>query len=149
MKKSNDLKPMNPDDFEQQLQRQPLRPLPADWRADILQTARAAASQTSTSNPQPVRQSFLATLLWPCPQAWAGLAAVWLALLALNFTTTDQPATAAETKTQRSPQLLAALREQERMLAELLQPWEPQAAEPPKPANHQPRSERQRTTAFA
>jgi len=47
MKKSNDLKPMSPDDFEKQLQRQPLRPVPADWCTDILKAAHVASPAPS------------------------------------------------------------------------------------------------------
>lgn len=36
---------MNTDDFEQRLPRQPLRPVPGEWREDILAAARSAAAR--------------------------------------------------------------------------------------------------------
>ena len=73
------------DNFEQKLQRQPLRQVPAEWRGEILVAAdvnrrnRSVREFTfaatfrrllSTLNAQ------LSTILWPHPKAWAGLAAV-------------------------------------------------------------------------
>lgn len=75
---------MNSDDFEQRLQRQPLRPLPPEWRADILAAARAG----TVPSPLPPRPSSLVCLLrdwlWPHPLAWGALAAGWALVVVLN-----------------------------------------------------------------
>ena len=136
---------MNPDPFEQRLSRQPLRPVPAEWRDEVLAhagdlqspslvaamasdgdckpPARAPISQLSTFNSQ------LRAWLWPCPQAWAALAAVWVLLLAVNFSIRDQttPNTASANA---QPVMPYAWREQQKLLAELFPP-EPTA--PPRP----------------
>jgi hypothetical protein len=76
---------MKPDLFEQHLSRQPLRPIPPEWRQDIL--ARAAASRPH-NDPDPVTavpaRHRLGDWLWPHPVAWAGLAACWLTILTLD-----------------------------------------------------------------
>src|SRR5215472_15522124 len=81
---------MNSDDFEKRLQRQPLRQIPPTWRDEILRTV----AQNANRNPKPETgnisflsslNSKLSTILWPNPKAWAGLAAVWLALFVLHF----------------------------------------------------------------
>ena len=54
MKKSNDANAMKPDDFEKQLQQQPLRPIPTEWRSEILQAAQiASGSRPSALVSQP------------------------------------------------------------------------------------------------
>lgn len=63
-------------DFERQLQRQPLRDLPADWRREILGKCEAA---TSVGPAWSWRE-----WLWPSPKAWAALAAVWVVFFALS-----------------------------------------------------------------
>jgi hypothetical protein len=139
---------MNTDDFEQRLQRQRLRQIPAEWREDILSAARQASPAVRTSPVPWWRFSFsaishqLSTLLWPCPQAWAGLAAVWLGLLAFNLTTRDAAVVATRHTKPASPQVLMAWREQERLLVELIGPPEKLVAERPKPVVPRPRSER-------
>src|ERR1700722_16739041 len=126
MKKSNDLKPMKPDDFEQQLQRQPLRPVPTAWRADILKAVDAASSVPHAPRPTPsllsTINSQLSSLLWPCPKAWAGLAAVWLVILAVNYANEDKSEILEAKSPPPSPQMMMALQEQRRMLARLIEP---------------------------
>lgn len=116
---------MNPDPFEQRLARQPLRPVPTAWRDEILSPSPAPSpiSHLSTFNSQ------LREWLWPCPQAWAALAAVWVLLLALNFSTRDHsaPNTASENALSVMPY---AWREQQKLLAEL---FPPEPAAPPRP----------------
>ena len=136
----------NSDDFEQRLQRQPLRQIPAEWRAKILSKAHHASRMThhvsfwriliSTLNSQ------LSTLLWPSPKAWASLAAIWLLLLIVNASTNDKSIAVARTLPRPAPERLMAWREQERLLTELLGPREMPVAEKPKPAASSPRSER-------
>lgn len=125
-------------EFEQKLSRQPLRHIPAEWRAEILSAAREA---------QPTRHSFLSTLdrqlsalLWPHPKAWAGLAAVWIFIFALNFSTRDKAPVVAEKSTPPSPEIIVELRQQQRMLAELIGANQPRDAEPTR-FLPQPRSE--------
>ena len=138
---------MKTDDFEQRLQRQPLRPIPSEWRAEILSAGRdaqPAARSTHHSFLSTLNQQ-LSTILWPCPQAWAGLAAVWLIILTLNFATDERTTTVAKRQPPPSPEMLMVLKEQEKLLTELLtEQSEPREPERPKPATPSPRSERRR-----
>jgi hypothetical protein len=132
---------MNPDPFEHHLTRQPLRAVPAEWRAEILtragdlqspslasttvadgdckSPARASASSPISSSPSPA--PWWREWLWPCPQAWAALAAVWVLLIALNFSTRDR--SAANTVSAKAlPLMPYAWREQQKLLAELFPP---------------------------
>jgi len=129
---------MNPDDFEKRLEHQRLRPIPGAWRGEILDAARRARDhQPSTFNPQPA--SWWRELLWPCPQAWAGLAAVWVLILALNSVTREPARAAQSPNTPRAPEVLMALRDHRRLLAELIESQT--SAEAPKPFVPRPRSE--------
>jgi hypothetical protein len=132
---------MNSDAFEQRLQRQSLRQVPSEWRGEILSAARAAIPRPSTLDSRPC--PWWRELLWPCPQAWVGLAAVWVLILALNFMTRDEPkALAKQDLPPSSPQLLAVLEEQRRLFAELVGSPEIGDAVRPKPPVPKPRSER-------
>ena len=79
---------MNPDDFEQRLQRQPLRTAPSAWRAEILVAADVNRRSTAT---QPISEDQVALLAgWRLlfarlPLAWATLAALWVALIGVNL----------------------------------------------------------------
>jgi hypothetical protein len=135
-----------PDNFEERLRRQPLRTVPPDWRDEILRAAREAA--TPATAPAASRRSrifmpWLCALLWPHPRAWAGLAAVWLVVLGLNFAARDPGRPdAMQQSAPPSPQMRELLRQQEQMLAELIGPVDYNAADRPKPAGPQPHSER-------
>jgi len=129
---------MNTDDFEKQLEHQPMRQIPAAWRREILDAAGSIHNpQLSTVSSQ--RTSWWRELLWPCPQAWAGLAAVWLLILGLNAATRE-PARVAKTAHASPPrEVLMALREQRRLFVELVEPFPP--AEQVKTFIPRPRSE--------
>lgn len=74
---------MNFDDFESELRRQPLRPVPAAWRDEIL-----AAAQRASEPPRRAKAPLVAWLrdwLWPHPVAWGGLAAAWALIFVLNL----------------------------------------------------------------
>jgi len=135
------------DDFEQQLQRQSPRPLPSDWRADILQAARAATDARSPrrseakAGPSSILHH-LSSFLWPHPHAWAALATAWLVILALNLSARDASSRTAQRPAPPSPDSLVALRQQERLLAELIGSPEISNAEEPRRSGHAPRSER-------
>ena len=124
---------MKPDDFENQLQRQPLRAVPSEWRAEILQAARA-------SHLTPHALPWWREWLWPSPQAWAGLAAIWLVILGLNATTSSQSVEIAKQTSKPSPEVETTLAAQRRELARLLDNFsEPTPA--PKAGPPGPRSE--------
>jgi len=143
---------MKPEDFEQKLQRQPLRQVPAEWRGEIL-----VAADVSRRN-RPVREftfaatpfrrflstfnAQLSTILWPHPRAWAGLAAVWILILAVNFSMRDQSPVRAEKSSPPSLEVIVELRQQQRMLAELIGPRDTRDTDRSKSFVPQPRSER-------
>lgn len=130
---------MNSDDFEKHLQSRPLRRLPDEWRAEILRSAKA-----STHNPALKTRSlsWLSTLLWPNPKAWAGLGAVWILIIGLQFAARDAAPRMAKSSAFASPELVAQLKDQERMLAELVGNNEPRPAAKPARFPAEPRSER-------
>lgn len=159
---------MNTDKFEKHLQSQPARQVPAEWRHEILSVARQAAGAhhspavlpgsimeggRTAHRVSPTGLStigdWLSSLLWPRPVAWAALAVVWLVILVLNFATNAGSPRLAKSTTPPSPQLFMAFQEQQRLLSELIGPREAPAAEPPKPAPPQPRSERRQTLLMA
>src|SRR6267378_5307936 len=102
---------MKPDDFEERVQRQPLRELRPEWRREILSAAQHAMASSPRSGVTGLR-SQIAALLWPCPQAWAGLAAIWLGILVVNFAITGKTETVAKKKVPASTQMMV-LREQQ------------------------------------
>ena len=139
----------NDEQFEQHLQRQPARKIPADWREEILSAANSAPKrsegglfaslflQLKTENLK------LKTIFWPHPRAWAGLAAVWILIFAANFSTRDDSPRISQKSSPLTPEMRMVLQQQKMMLAKLIEPNEPFVAEPPKSFPPRPRSERQ------
>lgn len=132
------------DEFEQKISRQPLRDIPSDWRAEIL----AAANTSMRPASNVVRPGFLSalnhqlsTLLWPYPKAWAGLAAVWIVILAVNFSMRDTSPGIAVKSGPPSPEVIVELKKQQRLFAELMGPREAPDADRPKNFTPRPRSE--------
>lgn len=132
------------DDFETTLQRQPLRRIPAEWRTDILAAAEAERRQTTIASATlaSVCKSRLRELFWPAPQAWAGLAALWLVVVALNFATREAAPDLTARHSPPSPELLLLLKQQEQLLAELVGQSEIAVVGQPKAAPLGPRSGR-------
>jgi len=128
------------DPFEQRLRRQSVKPLPAEWRAQIL-----AAAEPTPPAPRAswraVIQSRLSALLWPYPKAWAGLAGVWVIILCLNISTGDHsPSPGA--RTSLPPDALVQLQQQQKLYAELLGATAPHEAVPAPDLSLKPRSTR-------
>ena len=133
---------MKPDELEQKLQRQPLRQLPAEWRDEILSAAqRTSASHHSSRVTH--HSAWWRELFWPAPRAWAGLAAVWVVILALHFATQEKPtAIEAHRRAATPTESLRKLREREALLAELVELPQPAATDAPKAVPPRPRSNR-------
>jgi hypothetical protein len=120
-------------EFEKLLQGQPMREIPGQWRARILDAAQ----------PSP---AWWWQWLWPCPRAWAILAAAWVVILVMNLAAGKDPARPASATIALSHQELRELRHQQQVLAELILPGETAEAEPPK-VIPSPRSERRENRA--
>ena len=124
------------DEFEQKLSRQSLRKIPGEWRAEILSAADGAKTSRhsslvtrhwlSTFNHQ------LSTLFWPHPKAWGALAAIWIFIFALNFSLRDKTPLIAEKMSPPSPEVVAELKQQKILFAELVGSSDAREAEPPK-----------------
>jgi len=134
---------MNTDDFEKRLRRQqPLRELPAEWRAEILGLAR---KQIGSDQPAPrsflsVLQVKLTALLWPHPKAWTALAAAWMIIASLLSYSPDRGKQIAQ-NAPPSSELIAVVKQQRRELAKLVEPSLPADTEPPKSFSPGPRSQ--------
>ena len=82
-----------------------------------------------------------AKFFWPHPKAWAGLAAVWILIFAVDFSVRDKSPVMAEKAAPPSPEVIVELKQQQRMLAELIGSSQAREAELPRYLP-QPRSER-------
>jgi hypothetical protein len=138
---------MNTDPFEEHLRKQSLRGVPAAWRNQILSAAEAAQATGAEAHDSPLsfflstlnRQ--LSTLLWPSPAAWAGVAAVWFVIFSLNLAARDNSNASTKSAAVSSPQVVLAIREQSRVLSELIGPVEPAVQKPVNPPVSRPHSE--------
>lgn len=115
--------------FEQRLRQQPLRQIPEDWRASILQAAQSARIDGHPVRPARNRFDWLRVIrrelifsLWPNSKGWAGVAAVWVLIAVFNFATRDSNADAPVRADVTSAQRMADLKLQQRFLAELASP---------------------------
>jgi len=133
-------------DFEQRLRRQPLKPVPGEWRAEILSAVAADANPLQNNRHEPTATAtgwlWLSNLLWPHPKAWAGLAAVWVFILVLNLSMREKAPVIVEKSTPPSPEMVIELRQQQKMLAELIGPTELRVADRQRVLSPKPRSAR-------
>jgi hypothetical protein len=141
---------MNRDDFETKLRRQPLRPVPPEWRAEILHTARQSVRPTRPAPSAPGLFCCAAwrEWLWPCPAAWAGVAAAWLVILGLNLGVSDPPKVALNPLIMAPNTILKIRQEQQQFLAGLQDPSEAEPVRPARPFVPKPSSARRTSSLF-
>ncbi len=118
-------------DFEHELKKQPIRPVPQHWRAQIL-TAAAASDA-----PKLERQPWWTMLLWPSPKAWGTLAAAWAFMACVSVATRDSAPTQERPE---ATQMRMAMEEKRVLQAEIEQASLQIDAQP------KPRSERSKLT---
>lgn len=128
------------DAFEKRLSSQPLKGIPADWRAEILTAARKQQVQAVRHSAFGIPH-WLSNILWPHPAAWGGLAAVWLVIFALNFVMSDKQPELAKASAAPSSEVLAELRQQHKLYAELMGITETHDADRQRVLSPKPRSE--------
>ena len=128
-------------EFEQKISRRPLRQIPAGWRAEILVATDVNRRKAREVTFAATIAGGLRKIFWPNPQAWAGLAAVWIFIFAVNFSMRDKSPAVAEKFSSPSPEMVAELKQQQRMFTELIGPRDVRDADRPKLFVPQPRSE--------
>jgi len=132
----------------------------AETRLDQIRREAVRVAADVNRRSSPVRElAFTATvfrplvILWrelvmPARMTWAGIAAVWLVIGAINLTQADQTPTVAGASPATPQDLRAAWERQRELMAELALLPTSETAEPPK-LNPQPRSDRRSAWACA
>jgi hypothetical protein len=110
----------------------------ARWAKAILAAGRPARANRPASLT--AFQTWWQDVIWPSRRIWAGLVAVWVVILAVNFSQRDRSAMTI-TRSQSAAEM-ASFRDQQKLLNELLaeRSW-PVAAEPRKLFLPKPRTE--------
>jgi hypothetical protein len=103
------------------------------------------ASQTSAT----ILLSCWHELILPARRIWAGLAAVWLVIIALNITTEDERRAMVKDSPPPSREMQLVLKQQEALRAELLGELKTRASSPPRESGGSPRSEQRINILFA
>jgi hypothetical protein len=128
---------MKTDDFEKQLQEQPMRQVPGHWRGQILQAARRGEKHESLLSPAlssrggEGEEAWWRQLLWPNPVAWGALAAVWVVVLFLNASSSSADVQVAKVPNEPR-EVMMAVKQQLKFRAELMSANDVPVAEPPK-----------------
>jgi hypothetical protein len=99
------------------------------------------SSSARTFSPGSIVWNIWHELFWPSRHIWAGLAAVWVLILAANVSMCANSQTVVA-QYSPTPEMISSFRQQEKILAELIGSNEPRAARPPKVFPPQPSSER-------
>lgn len=136
---------MNTDDFEEQLRRQPMRQIPADWRGPIL-----GACAWKETVAEEARVPAWRLLLARFPLAWGTIGALWVAMISVNALLAGSDSTGAAGQV-ASPSLSWLVWSQR--AAELRQLASDDSAldteaPAPRPAVNSPRSDRRRDWQF-
>jgi hypothetical protein len=126
---------MNGERFEQELKRQALRPVPADWRREILSAAREA--NVSKMREQEVTAGWWVGWVAFRRLAWGGLAAAWVLILGLNWAA-NRPGGAGSVEAVFSPAVVALAWQQSQQIAAGLDRAE--SSEPRAAGTERPRS---------
>ena len=92
--------------------------------------------------------AFWNELILPARHTWAGLAAAWIVILAINTADSDGFPTAHARVASSPAEIAAAIREQQRLMAELAGVPEMRTPERPQPAMPKPRSSRRTETSL-
>ena len=103
------------DEFENQLRQVSMREIPADWRGKILKSAEQPERLDDAMETEPKRSRWR-DLLWPCPQAWAALACVWLVIIPLNMGRLIESTKTSRTTATNTEEMIRTFA-QERLLA--------------------------------
>jgi hypothetical protein len=105
--------------------------LDAIRRESVGQASSLSQNKKSETGRMPVLRLIWLELILPSRRIWAGLAAVWLLLLVVNFSMRDHlQMTMAKTST--PAEVAATFQQQQELLAQLIGPNEPVVAEPQK-----------------
>ncbi|HWF20206.1 MAG TPA: hypothetical protein VG754_13135, partial [Verrucomicrobiae bacterium] len=101
----------------------------------------SAITPKNSFNLSAAFERFWRESIWPWRRVWTGIAAVWLGILALNLAAggTPQPGSSGMTAT-KNPEVVTALLEQKKLLAQLLEPVmtsTPPSSKPPGPRSEQ------------
>ena len=126
---------MNGERFEQELERQALRPVPADWRQEILSVAGEATGQKTRRTEGVV--GWWGGWLGFRRLAWGGLAAAWVLIFGLNWAA-NRPGGAGAVESVFSPAVVAMAWQQSQQIAAGLDRAE--SLEPRAAGNERPRS---------
>jgi len=131
-------------EFEQKLSRQSLRKIPGEWRAEILANCRGSKVEGRAQEQfwSSTFVSRLSTVFWPHPKAWAALAAVWILIFAVDFSMRDKSPMVAEKVSPPSPEIIAELKKEHLMYAELIGARDDHDADRSKLRVPSPRTER-------
>jgi hypothetical protein len=113
---------MNNDDFEENLRSTSLKPVPPEWRRQILHAAERERNRTMARNEQSVGIVWLVSWLWPSPVAWGGLAALWLIILGASLSPTSPGVASSELRAETKSPRPVSLAEQRALLSHLLEP---------------------------